>query len=134
MEKSAVKEIILYLIGALVSGVLIILLFKSCNNTELDPAKKRLEEINDSLFKIIDRNNLKIDSLGFKIDSLNIVSDTLIYNQKVINEYYTQEVYNILSSDSKHNNRKLAEALKASDSLLKVGFYSRTIQLPSPAR
>lgn len=134
MEKSAVKSLVSYLIGILVAGILIILLFKSCNSNEIDPAKSRLEAINDSLFKIIEKNNLKIDSLGFKLDSLNIVSDTLIYNQKVINEYYTQEVYNILSSDSKHNNRKLAEALKASDSLLKVGFYSRTIQLPGTTR
>jgi uncharacterized membrane protein YgaE (UPF0421/DUF939 family) len=134
MEKSEVKTMMSYFIGIGVAGFLIILLFKSCNSTKLDPAKARLEEINDSLFKIIEINNLKIDSLGFKIDSLNIVSDTLIYNQKVINEYYTQEVYNILSSDSKHNNRKLAEALKASDSLLKVGFYSRTIKLPNTAR
>jgi hydrogenase maturation factor HypE len=98
-----------------------------------NPAQTRLEEINDSLFKVIEVNNLKIDSLGFKIDSLNIVSDTLIYNQKVINEYYTQEVYNILSSDSKHNNRRLAETFRASDSLLKSGFYSRVIKLPSTA-
>lgn len=128
------KSLIYYIGGTAIIGAVIILGFKSCNNTNDDPAKTRLEEINDSLFKVIERNNLKIDSLGFKIDSLNIVSDTLIYNQKVINEYYTQEVYNILSSDSKHNNRKLAEALKASDSLLKVGFYSRTIQLPSTTR
>lgn len=128
------KSLIYYIGGTAIIGILIILGFKACNRPVVNPAQKRLEEINDSLFKIIEINNLKIDSLGFKIDSLNIVSDTLIYNQKVINEYYTQEVYNILSSDSKHNNRKLTEALKASDSLLKVGFYSRTIQLPGTTR
>ena len=134
MEKNGLKELLPYLISITIVGVIIIMWAKGCNTPDVDPAQKRLEAINDSLFKVIDKNNLKIDSLGFKIDSLNIVSDTLIYNQKIINEYYTQEVYNILSSDSKHNNRKLAEALKASDSLLKVGFYSRTIQLPSTAR
>lgn len=127
------KSLVYYICGTVLVVVLTMAGFRACNKTEVNPAQQRLEEINDSLFKVIEVNNLKIDSLGFKIDSLNIVSDTLIYNQKIINEYYTQEVYNILSSDSKHNNRKLADALKASDSLLKVGFYSRVIKLPSTA-
>jgi hypothetical protein len=125
------KRLAYYVGGTVLICLLVTLGYKTFKKADTNPAKTRLEEINDSLFKVIKINNLKIDSLGFKIDSLNIVSDTLIYNQKVINEYYTQEVYNILSSDSKHNNRKLAETLKTSDSLLKVGFYSRVIKLPS---
>ena len=131
MGKIRVESIVAVL-AVLLIVMIVLFTVKACNKPEVSPTQKRLEDINDSLFKVIEENNLKIDSLGFKIDSLNIVSDTLIYNQKIINEYYTQEVYNILSSDAKHNNRKLAEALKASDSLLKAGFYSRTIQLPSP--
>jgi hypothetical protein len=127
------KKVAYYVGGALLICLVLTFVGRALKKSKSNPAQDRLEQINDSLFKIIELNNLKIDSLGFKIDSLNFVSDTLIYNQKVINEYYTQEVYNILSSDSKHNNRKLAETLRTSDSLLKVGFYSRVIKLPSPA-
>jgi hypothetical protein len=76
-------------------------------------------------------NSIKIDSLYNKIDSLNLVSDTLINQQPIVNEYYRQEVYNILNADARGANRKLTEVLKVSDSLLKAGFFSRTINIPN---
>ena len=75
-------------------------------------------------------NSKKIDSLYNKIDSLNLVADTIINQQSIVNEYYRQEVYNILSADDRSANRKLTEVLKVSDSLLKTGFYSRTLNIP----
>lgn len=102
---------------------------KTCNKKEEeDPLKTRLEEMNDSLLKEIKNNNIMIDSLYHRIDSLNFLTDTLIKLQPIINEHYTQEVYTILGDDTKRSNRRLSETLKASDSLLKSGFYTKTIQ------
>ena len=101
---------------------------KTCNKKDEDPLKTRLEEMNDSLLKEIKNNNIMIDSLYHRIDSLNFLTDTLIKLQPIINEHYTQEVYTILGDDTKRSNRRLSETLKASDSLLKSGFYTKTIQ------
>ena len=46
---------------------MIIVGFKSCNE-KTDPAIQRLQDINDSLYQIIDVNNIKTDSLFLKID------------------------------------------------------------------
>ena len=110
--------------------IAISLTIKSCHpavNSERD----RLEEINDSLMKEVIESSKKIDSLYTKIDSLNIVADTIINKQSIVNEYYRQEVYNILTADDRSANSKLTEVLKVSDSLLKTGFYSRTLNIPN---
>jgi hypothetical protein len=103
----------------------------TCNREKEDPIKDRLEEINDSLMYEMMENSIKIDSLYDKIDSLDFLSDTIINKQPIVNEYYRQEVYNILNADARGANRKLAEVLKVSDSLLKAGFFSRTINIPN---
>ena len=105
---------------------------KTCNTTHENPAKSRLEEINDSLLQQMKNNAILIDSLHHKLDSLNTLTDTLIQIQPIVNEYYTQEVYTILSDDAKRSNRRLSETLKASDSLLKSGFYTRVIDFSDP--
>lgn len=101
---------------------------RTCNVKHEDPLKSRLEQMNDSLLTEIKNNNKMIDSLYHRIDSLNFLTDTLIKLQPIINEHYTQEVYTILGDDTKRSNRRLSETLKASDSLLKSGFYTKTIE------
>jgi hypothetical protein len=129
MEKKLINTV---LVVAAIAVILITILtgVKSCNKTT-DPLQDRLEEINDSLMREVMENSIKIDSLYLKIDSLDLLSDTIINKQSVVNEYYNQEVYNILSADARGANRKLAEVLKVSDSLLKAGFFSRTINIPN---
>ena len=130
MEKSVTIKVIQALSATLLL-IAIAITVKTCKKEDSDPLQDRLEEINDSLMQEVMENSIKIDSLYLKIDSLDILSDTIINKQSVVNEYYNQEVYNILSSDARGANRKLADVLKASDSLLKSGFYSRTISIPN---
>ena len=130
MEKSLVVKII-QVISALLLLVGIAVTVKTCRQENKNHLEERLEEINDSLMQQVIENSIKIDSLYNKIDSLNLISDTLINQQPIVNEYYRQEVYNILNADARGANRKLAEALKVSDSLLKAGFFSRTINIPN---
>jgi len=129
MEKSVIK--VIQALSAILLFVAIAVTVKTCKREDSDPLQDRLEEINDSLMQEVMENSIKIDSLYLKIDSLDILSDTIINKQSVVNEYYNQEVYNILSADARGANRKLAEVLKVSDSLLKVGFFSRTINIPN---
>lgn len=128
MNKNLVKFI--PVIAAIGIVIAISIIVKGCSKDK-EPVKDRLEEINDSLLKQVRENSVKIDSLYNKIDSLNLISDTLINKQSIVNEYYRQEVYNILSADDRSANRKLTEVLKVSDSLLKAGFFSRTINIPN---
>jgi len=120
----------LWIIGIIILSIGLLWLYKTSNKPEVDPARDRLEKMNDSLFHQLEVNSDKIDGLHIKIDSLNILSDTLLNKQTIVNEYHRNEVYNILSSDAKSNNRRLSETFKLSDSLLKSGFYSRTIKFP----
>jgi len=129
MEKSVIK--VIQALSAILLFVAIAVTVKTCKREDSDPLQDRLEEINDSLMQEVMENSIKIDSLYLKIDSLDLLSDTIINKQSVVNEYYNQEVYNILSADARGANRKLAEVLKVSDSLLKVGFFSRTINIPN---
>jgi hypothetical protein len=129
MEKSITIRII-QIFSALLLVIGIATTIKTCKE-DRDPLQDRLEEINDSLMQQVMENSIKIDSLYNKIDSLNLVSDTLINQQPIVNEYYRQEVYNILNADARGANRKLTEVLKVSDSLLKAGFFSRTINIPN---
>jgi hypothetical protein len=128
MEKRIIQTI--QIVSAVILVIGIVTSIKTCRSENRDPIKDRLEEINDSLMKQMLENSIKIDSLYLKIDSLDLLSDTLFTNQPIINEYYRQEVYNILNADARSANRKLAEVLKVSDSLLKAGFFSRTIDIP----
>lgn len=125
------KDLLKYapIVLTLASVIFMTMVIKSCHPSA-DPVKDRLEQINDSLMREVVQNSKKIDSLYSKIDSLNIVADTIINKQSIVNEYYRQEVYNILSADDRSANSKLAEVLKVSDSLLKTGFYSRTLNIP----
>jgi hypothetical protein len=132
MEKSKMNQKASTITIAILSTILVVVgisvTVKTCNKKEEDPLKTRLEEMNDSLLKEIKNNNIMIDSLYHRIDSLNFLTDTLIKLQPIINEHYTQEVYTILGDDTKRSNRRLSETLKASDSLLKSGFYTKTIE------
>jgi len=127
MNKNA-NTIAIAILSTILVVVGISVTVKTCNKKEEDPLKTRLEEMNDSLLKEIKNNNIMIDSLYHRIDSLNFLTDTLIKLQPIINEHYTQEVYTILGDDTKRSNRRLSETLKASDSLLKSGFYTKTIE------
>jgi hypothetical protein len=129
MNQSITNKI-LPIVAILIILACVLFTVKSCSN-HTDPLKDRLEEINDSLMQEVMENSIKIDSLYEKIDSLDFISDTIINKQSIVNEYYRQEVYNILNADARNANRKLAEVLKVSDSLLKAGFFSRTINIPN---
>jgi hypothetical protein len=130
MEKSLTIKVI-QILSAILLLIAMITTISTCNREKEDPIKDRLEEINDSLMYEMMENSIKIDSLYDKIDSLDLLSDTIINKQPIVNEYYRQEVYNILNADARGANRKLAEVLKVSDSLLKAGFFSRTINIPN---
>ena len=112
---------------AVITGV------KTCNDPVTNPAIKRLQEVNDSLYQIIETNNAKTDSLFSKIDSLQIQQDTKITKKQITNEIYRNETYNILSASATDNDVKFRSTLKKSDSLLKQGFYTRTYNLRQAA-
>lgn len=133
MEESRVTPLLWWGIAIAIVGTCIILMFKSCNTPATDPAVDRLRNMNDSLYDIIERNNLIADSLFDKIDSLNISVDTVIAHQEVTNKYYTNETYTILNSSPDAANKQFRATLKKSDSLLKAGFYTRTYDLRSAA-
>ena len=121
------------LVGMAVVIVTLAVIFsvRTCNRPVTNPAIKRLQDVNDSLYKIIETNNAKTDSLFIKIDSLNVKGDTIIQQQEINNKYYRNETYNILNSDNAAANKQFRATLKKSDSLLKSGFYSRTYNLRS---
>ena len=106
---------------------------RSCNKPVTNPAVKRLQDINDSLYQIIEVNNAKTDSLFLKIDSSQIHQDTIIERQQITNEIYRNETYNILSASPTNATNQYRATLKKSDSLLKAGFYTRTYNLRSAA-
>jgi hypothetical protein len=106
---------------------------RTCNRPVTNPAIKRLQDVNDSLYKIIETNNAKTDSLFLKIDSLNVKGDTIIQQQEITNQYYRNETFNILNSDNAAASKQFRTTLKKSDSLLKAGFYTRTYNLRSAA-
>jgi hypothetical protein len=123
------------LIGLAVVIVTLVVIFsvRSCNKPVTNPAIKRLQDINDSLYQIIETNNAKTDSLFLKIDSLKIEQDTIITKQQITNEIYRNETYNILSASATDNDVKFRSTIKKSDSLLKAGFYTRTYNLRQAA-
>ena len=104
---------------------------RTCNRPVTNPAVKRLQDVNDSLYQIIQVNNSKTDSLFAKIDSLQVGQDTIIQQQQITNEIYRNETYNILSATPSATNNQFRTTLKKSDSLLKAGFYTRTYNLRS---
>jgi hypothetical protein len=129
MEKARINPIIIYGLGILATGVIIILLFKGCNKPAASPAVDRLHSLNDSLYRVIESNNTKTDSLFAKIDSIRAWSDTIVQRQEITNQYYTNETYTILNSSPSAASKQLRSTLKKSDSLLKSGFYTRTYDL-----
>jgi hypothetical protein len=128
MEKSKIGKIVMLLgIAALpLTAIIVIALQKK--PTE-NPAVTRLETINDSLLKVIDKNTKAANELYLKLDSLNFRSDTIIERQYTVNKYYKDEIYNILNSDDPTANKQFRSTLQKSDSLLKSGFYSKTYDL-----
>ena len=109
-----------------------IFVVKGCQKKPAEnPAVTRLETINDSLLKVIDKNTKVANELYLKIDSLNFRSDTIIQKQYTVNKYYKDEIYNILNADDPATTKQFRSTLKKSDSLLKAGFYSRTYDLRS---
>ena len=129
MEKARINPMLIYALGILATGAIIILLFKGCGRREPNPAVDRLYRINDSLYKIIEVNTARADCLYSKIDSLTSQSDTIIQRQEITNKYYTNETYNILSSDAARSDKQFRTTLQKSDSLLKSGFYTKTYNL-----
>lgn len=131
MEKSKTKLVIYGSVAFLVLAATIVTV-KTCNKKPTEnPAVTRLEVINDSLLKVIDKNTKIANDLYLKIDSLNFKSDTIIENQYTVNKYYKDEIYNILNADDPTTSKQFRSTLKKSDSLLKAGFYSRTYNLRS---
>jgi hypothetical protein len=133
MGQNELRRIVLYLSAITIAGVMIITGFKTCNKPVTNPAIKRLQDINDSLYQIIETNNAKTDSLFLKIDSLQVEQDTIITKQQITNEIYRNETYNILSASATDNDVKFRSTIKKSDSLLKAGFYTRTYNLRQAA-
>ena len=124
------------LIIAVVIAILalaIVFSVRSCNKPVTNPAIQRLQDINDSLYQILETNNNKTDSLFLKIDSLQIYQDTIIERQQITNEIYRNETYNILSASPTNATRQYRTTIQKSDSLLKAGFYTRTYNLRSAA-
>jgi hypothetical protein len=120
-------------LGVVIAALVIVFSVRSCNKPVTNPAIKRLQDINDSLYQIIEINNAKTDSLFLKIDSLKIEQDTIITKQQITNEIYRNETYNILSASATDNDVKFRSTIKKSDSLLKAGFYTRTYNLRQAA-
>jgi hypothetical protein len=120
-------------LGIAIIALSILFAVKTCNKPVTNPAIKRLQDINDSLYQIIETNNAKTDSLFLKIDSLQIHQDTIIERQQITNEIYRNETYNILSASPTNATNQYRTTLKKSDSLLKAGFYTRTYNLRSAA-
>jgi hypothetical protein len=129
MEKARINPMLIYALGIIATGALIILLFKGCNKPQHNPAVDRLYKMNDSLYKVIETNTAKADCLYARIDSLTMQSDTIIQRQEITNKYYTNETYNILSSDAARSDKQFRTTLQKSDSLLKSGFYTKTYNL-----
>lgn len=131
MEKNKTR-LVIYGSAALLVLIAIAVTVKTCNKKPTEnPAVSRLETINDSLLKVIDKNTKAANELYLKIDSLNFKSDTIIENQYTVNKYYKDEIYNILNADDPTTAKQFRSTLKKSDSLLKAGFYSRTYDLRS---
>ena len=129
MEKT---KLVIYSGLAVLVLAAIIVTVKTCNKKPTEnPAVSRLETINDSLLKVIDKNTKAANDLYLKIDSLNMRSDTIIENRYTVNKYYKDEIYNILNADDPTANTQFRATLKKSDSLLKSGFYSKTYDLRS---
>jgi hypothetical protein len=120
-------------VAVVIIALTIVFSVRSCNKPVTNPAIKRLQDINDSLYQIIETNNAKTDSLFLKIDSLKIHQDTIIQRQQITNEIYRNETYNILSASPTNATNQYRATLKKSDSLLKAGFYTRTYNLRSAA-
>ena len=125
------KTKLLVAMAVVILTMAVIFSVRTCNKPVTNPAVKRLQDVNDSLYQIIKTNNEKTDSLFAKIDSLNVHQDTIIQHQEIKNEYYKNETYQILSSNPSAANAQFRATLKKSDSLLKAGFYSRTYNLRS---
>jgi galactose-1-phosphate uridylyltransferase len=118
-------------LGITILALAVIFSVRTCNRPVTNPAVKRLQDVNDSLYQIIQVNNSKTDSLFAKIDSLQVHQDTIIQQQQITNEIYRNETYNILSATPSATNNQFRTTLKKSDSLLKAGFYTRTYNLRS---
>jgi hypothetical protein len=131
MEKSKIGKIVMLLgIAALPLTAIIVIAIQK-KSTE-NPAVTRLETLNDSLLKVIDKNTKASNDLYLKIDSLNFRSDTIIERQYTVNKYYKDEIYNILNADDPSTDAQFRSTLKKSDSLLKSGFYTKTYDLRPP--
>jgi len=120
-------------LGCAILALAAIFSVRTCNRPVTNHAVKRLQDVNDSLYQIIQVNNAKTDSLFAKIDSLQVGQDTIIQQQQITNEIYRNETYNILSATPNAASNQFRATLKKSDSLLKAGFYTRTYNLRSAA-
>ena len=129
MEKKKTR-LIIYSSSIILLLIAIAVTVKTCKKKPAEnPAVTRLETINDSLFKVIDKNTKAANELYLKLDSLNFRSDTIIERQYTVNKYYKDEIYNILNSDDPTANKQFRTTLQKSDSLLKSGFYTKTYDL-----
>lgn len=131
MEKVITTKNIAITFGVVVISIVFILFFKACSAPSPSPAVEQLQNINDSLYDAIKKNNVIAGNLYARIDSITMLTDTIVQRQNITNKYYTNEVYNILNADDAAANKQLRTTLKKSDSLLKSGFYSKTYDLRS---
>ena len=111
----------------------IIFSIRACKKPVSNPAVDRLNQMNDSLYDVIEKNNRIANDLYEKLDSITIISDTIIQRQEITNKYYKNEVYNILNSNDADADVQFRSTLRKSDSLLKSGFYSKTYNVRSSA-
>ncbi len=70
-------------LGCAILALAVIFSVRTCNRPVTNPAIKRLQDVNDSLYQIIQVNNSKTDSLFAKIDSLQVGQDTIIQQQQM---------------------------------------------------
>ena len=73
-------------LGITILALAVIFSVRTCNRPVTNPAVKRLQDVNDSLYQIIQMNNAKTDSLFAKLDSLQLYQDTIVERQEITNE------------------------------------------------
>jgi len=111
------------------------LFIKSCTENKKieNPAKTRLEQQNDSLLKVLQHNIEEVEILSAQLDSVDTLKQTIIERQSITNKTYKNAIYTILDAGYDDNSREYYNVQRKSDSLLKAGFYSRSIELRTAA-
>lgn len=111
------------------------LFIKSCNEHAVpkNPTQTRLEKQNDSLLKVLQHNIEEVKTLSAQLDSVDTLKQTIIERQSITNKTYRNAIYTILDAGYDDTSREYYNVQRKSDSLLKAGFYTRTIELRTAA-